>query len=97
MPFTDLPPESIDDFDFTWTRKPRPTAADTAAAPHSELFLLIRYATAPSEADDVLAALTTRPQAQALLDTYERLEAASSGYEIVPIPVHTSAADALGL
>lgn len=77
---------------FRFTDRSAPTSVSSG-----RVHLFIRYATEPDGVDEVLAVLTDHTQAQLLLETYERLEASGSGYDVVSLPVHTSAAAVLGL
>lgn len=71
--------------------------APPAPAPDGQVHLLIRYAAEFGQPDEVVAALTTRTEAEALLRVHEELAAAPSGYDIRSVEVHASAAAALGL
>ncbi|MFE1400347.1 hypothetical protein ACFW53_20640 [Nocardiopsis dassonvillei] len=92
------PPRSpMPDFDAEPpVRRLRAEAAPVATQAH-EVHLLIRYAAEFDQEDEVLAALTDRLEAEALLRVHEDLAAAPSGYAIRTVPIHTSAAAALGL
>lgn len=86
------------DFDAAPPRsRPQAETAPQPPAPDGQVHLLIRYAADFNQADEVVAALTTRPQAEELLRVYEELSPAPSGYDIRSVEVHASAAAALGL